>query len=138
MSISIVRCAVIGSPGSIKDEFYRYLIPEAQRLQLKVIIDNKSRLNLIKDTKAAKEVQGCKDFSDELSRDADRACYGLRSVEVANELMAVQTLLISDDLFRSGDVLTGIAAILHFPLPDLDDIELRMKPFFFLFFFWDW
>ncbi|GKD36929.1 protein PELOTA 1, partial [Tanacetum coccineum] len=34
----------------------------------------------------------------------DRACYGPKHVEVANERMAVQTLLITDELFRSADI----------------------------------
>ncbi|TXG48621.1 hypothetical protein EZV62_024496 [Acer yangbiense] len=92
-------------------------------------------------------------------QDPTRACYGPKHVEVAHERMAVQTLLITDDLFRNADVaarkkyvnlvnsvkksggtahvfssmhvsgeqlgqLTGVAAILRFPLPDLDDIEM--------------
>ncbi|EOY09960.1 Eukaryotic release factor 1 family protein isoform 4 [Theobroma cacao] len=91
--------------------------------------------------------------------EAARACYGPKHVEIAHERMAVQTLLITDDLFRNSDIatrqkyvnlvnsvkdsggtahifssmhvsgeqlaqLTGIAAILRFPLPDLEDIEM--------------
>ncbi|KAL4390987.1 hypothetical protein AHAS_Ahas03G0200000 [Arachis hypogaea] len=91
--------------------------------------------------------------------DPARACYGAKHVEVANERLAVQTLLITDDLFRNSDIATsqkfvelvnsvkdsggsvhvfsslhvsgeqlaqisGIAAILRFPLPDLEDIEM--------------
>lgn len=94
-----------------------------------------------------------------LSNDPDRACYGPKHVEVAHERLAIQTLLITDELFRSSDVetrkkyanlvdsvkdsggtalifssmhvsgeqlnqLTGIAAILRFPLPELEDIEM--------------
>lgn len=35
-----------------------------------------------------------------LIQDPDRACYGPKHVEVANERMAVQILLITDELFR--------------------------------------
>nr|GLL27860.1 protein PELOTA 1 [Ipomoea trifida] len=111
-------------------------------------------------------VQALKDFFNMLSNvrfhpcsDPDRACYGPKHVEVANERMAIQTLLITDEVFRNSDVATrqkyanlvkavkssggtthifssmhvsgeqltlmsGIAAILRFPLPDLDDIEM--------------
>ncbi|CAK9162275.1 unnamed protein product, partial [Ilex paraguariensis] len=34
------------------------------------------------------------------ARDPARACYGPKHVEVAHERMAVQTLLITDELFR--------------------------------------
>ncbi|XP_071934717.1 protein PELOTA 1 isoform X2 [Coffea arabica] len=182
IDFNVVRCAVIASPGFTKDQFHRHLLLEAERKQLRPIIENKSRIvlvhttsgykhslrevldapnvmNMIKDTKAAKEVQALKEFFSMLSNDSDRACYGPKHVEVAHERMAVQTLLITDELFRSSDIearqkyanlvksvkesggtayifssmhvsgeqlaqLSGIAAILRFPLPDLEDIEM--------------
>ncbi|XP_071691101.1 protein PELOTA 1-like [Rutidosis leptorrhynchoides] len=182
IDFKVVRCAVIASPGFTKDQFHRHLMLESQRRELRNIIENKSRIvlvhstsgykhslrevldapnvmNIIGDTKAALEVRALKDFFAMLSNDPHRACYGPKHVEVAHERMAVQTLLITDELFRSSDVatrqryvdlvktvkdsggtaqvfssmhvsgeelaqLTGIAAILRFPLPDLDDIEL--------------
>jgi protein pelota len=185
VDFNVVRCAVIASPGDIKDQFYRYLLLEAERrLELKLIIKNKSRfvlaqtssgnkhaledvlgapnvMNLIKDTKAAQEIRDLKDFSDMLLNDSARACYGPKHVEFAQEeYMATQTLLITDDLFRnnadiptrrkfahlvksvkdsggtarifssmhvSGEQLamySGIAAVLRFPLPDLEHIEV--------------
>ncbi|KAI3910703.1 hypothetical protein MKW92_045149 [Papaver armeniacum] len=182
VDFTVVRCAVIASPGFTKDQFHKYLLLEAERRQLRPIIENKSRIllahtssgymhslkevlddpnvmNLIKDTKAAQEVQSLKDFYNILSTDADRACYGPKHVEFAHEQMAIETLLITDELFRNSDVqtrkkyvdlvdsvkdsagnvhifssmhvsgeqlkeITGIAAILHFPLPDLEDIEM--------------
>ncbi|KAK4590256.1 hypothetical protein RGQ29_020695 [Quercus rubra] len=92
-------------------------------------------------------------------QDPSRACYGPKHVEVAHERLAIQTLLLTDELFRNSDVatgkkyanlvdsakdsggtvhifsslhvsgeqlatITGIAAILRFPLPDLEDIEM--------------
>uniref|UniRef100_A0A5B7BUL4 Protein pelota homolog n=1 Tax=Davidia involucrata TaxID=16924 RepID=A0A5B7BUL4_DAVIN len=183
VDFNTVRCVVIGSPGSIKDEFRRYLFSESQKLKLKSIEANKSRIvlantssgnkkslkevmndttvmNLIKGTKAAIDIRAMKEFTDMLSsNNSDRACYGPKSVEAAHELMAIETLMITDDLFRSAEIatrqkyiklvqsvknaggkalvfssvnvsgeqlsqLTGIAAILRFPLPDLDDMEL--------------
>ncbi|RWR74541.1 protein PELOTA 1 isoform X1 [Cinnamomum micranthum f. kanehirae] len=182
VDFKIVRCAVIASPGFTKDQFRSYLLLEAERRQLRPIIENKqhlilahatsgykhslkevldtpSVLSLIKDTKAAQEVQALKAFFTTLSNDPARACYGPKHVEVAHESMAVQALLITDDLLRSSDVgtrkkyvnlvdsvkagggnvhifstmhpsgeqlaqLTGVAAILRFPMPQLDDIEM--------------
>ncbi|KAK1310397.1 hypothetical protein QJS10_CPA08g00258 [Acorus calamus] len=114
---------------------------------------------LIKDTQAAQEVRALKDFFSMLPDDIGRACYGPKHVELANQRTAIQTLLITDALFRNSDVatrkkyvelvesvknnggnvhifssmhvsgeqlaqLTGIAAILRFPLPELDDLEM--------------
>ncbi|KAJ6306714.1 hypothetical protein OIU78_021931 [Salix suchowensis] len=182
VDFNVVRCAVIASPGFTKDQFHRHLLLEAERRQLRPIIENKSHIvlvhtssgykhslrevldapnvmNMIKDTKAAQEVRVLKDFFDMLSNDPDRACYGPKHVEVAHERMAVQTLLITDELFRNADIpmrkkyvdlvnsvkssggnvhifssmhvsgeqlaqLTGVAAILRFPLPELEDIEM--------------
>lgn len=127
VDFNVVQCAVIASPGDIKDQFYRYLLLEAERrLELKLIIKNMSRfvlaqtnsgnkhaledvlgapnvMNLIKDTKAAQEIRDLKDFSDMLLNDSARACYGPKHVEFAQEeYMATQTLLITDDLFRNN------------------------------------
>ncbi|XP_073306660.1 protein PELOTA 1-like [Primulina huaijiensis] len=182
VDFNVVRCAVIASPGFTKDQFHRHLMLEAERKSLRSIIENKSRIvlvhttsgykhslrevldapnvmNMIKDTKAAQEVRALKDFFAMLSNDPARACYGPKHVEVAHERLAVQTLLITDELFRNSDIptrqryvnlvdsvknsggtthifssmhvsgeqlaqLTGIAAILRFPLPDLEDIEM--------------
>ncbi|KAF3972817.1 hypothetical protein ACB098_05G070700 [Castanea mollissima] len=182
VDFDVVRCAVIASPGFTKDQFHRHLLLEAERRQLRPIIENKSRIilvhttsgykhslrevldapnvmNMIKDTKAAKEIRALKDFFDMLSNDPSRACYGPKHVEVAHERLAIQTLLLTDELFRNSDVatrkkyanlvdsvkdsggtvhifsslhvsgeqlatITGIAAILRFPLPDLEDIEM--------------
>ncbi|CAN1271530.1 Protein PELOTA 1 [Linum perenne] len=79
VDFNVVRCAVIGSPGFTKDQFHRFLLLEAERKQLRSIIENKSKIilvhttsgykhslrevldapsvmNIIKDTKAAEEV----------------------------------------------------------------------------------
>ncbi|KAJ7978239.1 Protein pelota-like [Quillaja saponaria] len=182
VDFNVVQCAVIASPGFTKEQFRDYLILEADRRNLRPIIENKSRIilahassgykhslrevldapnvmNMIKDTKAAEEVRALKDFFNMLSNDPSRACYGEKHVEVALERLAVQTLLITDNLFRNADTatrkkyvnlvnsvkdiggtvhifsslhvsgeqlaqITGIAAILRFPLPDLEDIEM--------------
>lgn len=182
VDFSVVRCAVIASPGFTKDQFHRHLLLEAERRQLRPIIENKSRMvlvhatsgykhslrevldapnvmNMIKDTKAAQEVRALKDFFNMLSNDPARACYGPKHVEVAHERLAIQTLLLTDELFRNANTaarqkyvnlvksvkdsggtvhifsslhvsgeqlatITGIAALLRFPLPDLEDLEM--------------
>ncbi|CAA6659832.1 unnamed protein product [Spirodela intermedia] len=129
LDFKVVQCAVIASPGFTKDQFRDYMLLEAERRQLRSIIENKSRIilahstsgykhslkevldvpsvmALIKDTKAAQEVRALKDFFSMLSNDPSRACYGPKHVEVAHERMAVQTLLITDSLLRNSDVET--------------------------------
>ncbi|KAK9866260.1 hypothetical protein WJX84_000600 [Apatococcus fuscideae] len=178
----IVKCLVIAGPGFAKEQFREYLLAEAVRQDLKPIMTNKDKILLaqassayshslkevfanpgiaaqIKDTKAAQETKALQDFYSRLSTDSARAFYGSGHVIAAHELQAIQTLLISDKLFRTSDVakrkryvelveevekangtalvysslhvsgqqldqLSGIAAILRFPLPDLEDQEL--------------
>lgn len=89
----------------------------------------------------------------------DKAYYGFNHVQKANEELAIDCLLVTDELFRSSELatrkkyvklvedvrenggivyqfsslhvsgaqlnqLSGVAAILRYPLPDLDQLEL--------------
>ena len=93
-----------------------------------------------------------------LDTNPDKAYYGYFHVQKANEELAIDSLLISDELFRSSDIVTrkkyvalvesvrerggtvyvfstmhvsgqqlqqvsGVAAILRYPLPDLEELE---------------
>ncbi|CAM6104447.1 unnamed protein product [Calypogeia fissa] len=182
VDFSIVKCLIVASPGFTKDQFYNYMMLEASRRDLRQFIENKNKIVLahcssgykhslkevlaepvvmaqIKDTRAAKEVKVMQDFYSMLTNDPARAFYGPKHVEVAHDRLAIQALLITDELFRNADIatrrkyvdlaesvkdmggdvhvfssmhpsgeqlgqLTGIAAILRFPLPDLEDMEL--------------
>ncbi|XP_052175379.1 protein PELOTA 1-like [Diospyros lotus] len=180
VDFNTVRCVVIASPGRTKQEFRQYLVSEAQRLKMKQIEKNKSRLVLVNTSsgkesslkevlcdltvmqfvKHTKAAVAMREFTELLSTDLDRVCYGLRSVEAADELRAIETLMITNELYRSGETvlrkkcvglvesvkeaggkavvfsrgeeeeeeelakLTGVAAILRFPLPDLDQMVL--------------
>jgi protein pelota len=178
---NIIKCLVIAGPGFAKDSFREFLDLEAQRKENKVLLQNRSKIVIapasspykhsikevlaspevavkIKDTKAAQEVQKLADFMHMLGSDSARAFYGPGHVLAAHELGAIQTLLLSDSLFRTADPvrrtkysnlveevrngggeafifsgahtsgeqlnqLSGIAAILRFPLPEIEDQE---------------
>ncbi|OMO84046.1 Translation release factor pelota-like protein [Corchorus olitorius] len=180
IDFNIVRYVVLGSPGTLRQQVKDYIFQEATRLNLKAIKENKSRfvmvnignksklkevlldnevMEVIKGTKAVLEIKAYKEFSDLLMANSDRVCYGPKSVEIANEMNAIETLLITDDLVRCNDIalrqknmelvksvqktggkafvfsplhvsgeqlakLTGIAAILRFPCPDLEELVL--------------
>lgn len=175
----IVKCLVIAGPGFAKEGFKDFLDLEAQRKDVRVLLLNKSKIVLasassayrhalkevlaspaiasqIKDTKAAQEVNALGAFMNMLGTDPSRAFYGPGHVRAAHELGAIDTLLVSDSLFRTADPvmrmkyaalveevesgggkafvfsgahssgeqlnqLTGVAAILRFPLPELED-----------------
>jgi len=163
----------------VKDQFAEYMFAQAVKLEQKVLIENKSKFLLVhassgfkhslqevlsdpaissrlSDTKATSEVRALESFYTMLQNEPERAFYGIDHVERANEMLAIETLLVTDNLFRStnlterkrfvnlvesvrdnnGDakifsslhvsgeqlsLLSGVAAILRFPLPDLLD-----------------
>merc|ERR1712083_886272 len=109
-------------------------------------------------TKASDQTNLLNRFFKILNVDESRAIYGRRYVEAANESQAIDTLMITDELFRSKDLkkrnlyvklveecqangadvqlfsslhvsgeqlkqITGIAAILRFPMPELLELD---------------
>ncbi|CAG9585244.1 unnamed protein product [Danaus chrysippus] len=181
IDFSIVKCIIFASPGFVKDQCFDYIMQQAIKTDNKLLIDNKSKfllvkassgfkhslkevlqepsvINKISDTKAASEVKLLESFYTMLQLEPAKAYYGKKHVERANEAMAIETLMISDKLFRCQDIqqrkeyvaivdsardngsdvrifssmhvsgeqldqLTGIAAILRFPMPELEDSD---------------
>ncbi|KAG5866387.1 hypothetical protein JTB14_021526 [Gonioctena quinquepunctata] len=179
INFDIVKCILIASPGFVRDQFYEYMFQAAVKTDNKILLENKSKfmlvhtssgfkhslkevlqdpgvMNKISDTKAASEVKTLENFYTILQCEPDKAFYGKKHVEMANEAQAIETLLISDNLFRCQDIklrkeyvklvdsvresggdvklfsslhisgeqleqLTGVAAILRFPMPELED-----------------
>lgn len=58
----------------------------------------------LQDTMASREVKALAEFYEMLSNSPARAFYGPGHVAAAAELGAIQTLLISDSVFRVNDV----------------------------------
>ncbi|KAJ8904878.1 hypothetical protein NDN08_001392 [Rhodosorus marinus] len=186
LKLDELKVVILASPGYVKDEFFKYMNAEAVRTDEKSMIKIKPKCILahsssghkhalhevlanpalqsrLVDTKAAAEVKALETFFDVLNNQPDRACYGPPHVLYAADLGAIQTLLISDSLFRNADVptrqkyvgvvdvtrstggdvhifsamhitgeqlneMTGIAAVLRFPLPELEDMDLEQSP----------
>ncbi|GAU15983.1 hypothetical protein TSUD_338540 [Trifolium subterraneum] len=165
--------------------FHRFLLSEAKKSRMRYIEENKSRIivvgskcsnkgncafdlrevlndmavmNLIKDSNLGLEIRTFKELWDMVCNNSDRVCYGSKHVESAHEMKAIETLLISDDLYKNEEIetrkkyvnlvksvkegggkamvyssmhvsssqlaqLTGVAAILRFPLPGLQDMD---------------
>jgi len=181
VNFDVVKCVLIASPGFVKDQFYEYMFQQAVKLDNKLLLDNKSKFLLVHsssgfkhslkevlqdpaitarlaDTKASSEVRALEDFYVMMGTDPQRAFYGVKHVELALQQQAIETLLISDELFRAQNVgvrqryvaivdavresggnvrifsslhvsgeqlgqLSGVAAILRFPIPDPEDDE---------------
>ncbi|CAH3043321.1 unnamed protein product [Porites evermanni] len=181
INFDVIKCVLVASPGFVKEQFCDYMFQQAIKNEWKAITENKSKFILVHsssghkhtlkevladpavtarlaDTKAAGEVKALDTFFTMLQTEPDRAYYGINHVEKANEAIAVETLLVTDELFRStdlptrkryvklvesvkengGDVrvfsslhvsgeqlgqLSGVAAILRFPMPDIANDE---------------
>uniref|UniRef100_U5EV94 Protein pelota homolog n=1 Tax=Corethrella appendiculata TaxID=1370023 RepID=U5EV94_9DIPT len=179
VNFDVVKCILIASPGFVKDQFFEYMFQQAVKTDNKVLVENKSKFMLIhsssgfkhslkeilqdpavvvkmSDTKAAGEVKALENFYTILQSEPSKAFYGKKHVFKAAEAQAIETLLISDNLFRCQDVatrkeyvnlvdmvrdsggevkifssmhvsgeqlsqLTGVAAVLRFPMPELED-----------------
>ncbi|XP_061613321.1 protein pelota homolog isoform X2 [Phyllopteryx taeniolatus] len=129
INFDVVKCILVASPGFVKDQFMTHLFKEAVRQDNKLLLENRPKFmmvhsssghkyslkeilsdptvtNRLSDTKAAGEVKVLEDFYKMLQHEPDRAFYGLAHVERAAEALAVDTLLVSDKLFRHQDVPT--------------------------------
>mmetsp|Transcript_27792 Transcript_27792/g.50192 ORF Transcript_27792/g.50192 Transcript_27792/m.50192 type:complete len:422 (+) Transcript_27792:96-1361(+) len=176
-----IKVCLVGSPGFQKDDFFKYLLAESVRREDRPLIENKGKFVLchsssghkhaieeffldpsimskMTETKLSKEIGVLNKFMRLLDTHPDKAYYGYFHVQKANEELAIDSLLISDELFRSSDIHTrkkyvslvesvrerggtvyifstmhvsgqqlqqvsGVAAILRYPLPDLDELE---------------
>lgn len=121
---SSVDSYVVGSPGFVKDEFFEFMKEEAKRqgdkllqeVLAKLILAHcssgfKQSLNEIlsnpevreksKTQHCAAELGYLEAFFENLRKDEGKCCYGFKCVQYALECKAIQTLLISDHLFRS-------------------------------------
>lgn len=176
--LDLVKCVLIASPGFVKDQFFEYLFQQAVKSENKTLLENKGKFLLVhassgfkhslkevlldpavlarvSDTKASGEVRALDTFCRTLIQCPARAYYGFEHVERANHAHAIETLLVSDQLFRSCDLaarkqyvalvdsvrdnganvhifsslhvsgekldqLSGIAAILRYPMPEIE------------------
>lgn len=69
------------------------------------VLQDPAVVNKIADTKAAGEVKALETFYTMLQTEPARAFYGKKHVEAANEAQAIETLMISDNLFRYSSTL---------------------------------
>lgn len=132
VNFDITRCILVASPGFVKDHFFDYMMQWAIKNDNRVLIENKSKFLLIHassgfkhslkevladpavtsrmaDTKATIEVRALEAFYTLLQTEPNRAFYGLKHVQKANEAQAIDTLLVSDNLFRYGQAKNSYA-----------------------------
>uniref|UniRef100_A0A7E4ZT75 ERF1_1 domain-containing protein n=1 Tax=Panagrellus redivivus TaxID=6233 RepID=A0A7E4ZT75_PANRE len=139
-----------------KEKFVLVSVSSGYKHSLKELLNSPATAAALANTVAREEVKAIETFMRLVMDDPSRAFYGYKHVAMANDLAAIDTLLISDALFRSNDVkerkkyndfvedvklnkgkvllfsslhpsgeqlnmMTGIAAILRYPLLELED-----------------
>lgn len=58
-------------------------------------------MNLIRNTNCANAIKGWEDLTEMMKKESNKTCYGLESVEKANQLKAIDTLYLLNELYRS-------------------------------------
>jgi protein pelota len=114
-----------------QDEYVKYMHEESVRRDIRELIENKNKFLAVRsssgykhalkevfadpsvqarlqDTKALNEVSVLSEFYGMLKKDADRAPYGPSYVAavVDQDINAIEKLLVTDELFRSSDLVT--------------------------------
>ncbi|CAL8096014.1 unnamed protein product [Calicophoron daubneyi] len=123
----IVKCIILASPGFVREQFFDYLMQTAVKQDKRVFLENKGKFvlvhsssghkhalrevlvdpsiqNRLTNTKAAAEVSALNDFYQMMKSDQSRAFYGYKHVKAAADAYAIDTLLVSDALFRSHNL----------------------------------
>lgn len=122
-----MTCVVVGSPGFVMENFYNYLKEIVEKKSNDFLKDffskvitthcssgfkhslgellSSQKLNTkIQSMSCASETAVLDKFFETLALCEDKVTYGPKSVEVALREMAVETLLISDKLFRAKNI----------------------------------
>ena len=179
IDFDVVQCVVLAGPGFTRDRFMEYMNQWAVQMDSKALIKNKGKFISVhassghkhalqevladpavvarmSDTKATRDIKVLDEFYSTLGSEPDKAYYGYDHVVRANEMQAIDVLMVTDSLFRSADIptrrryvalvetaqengadlrifsslhssgerlemLSGIAALLRYPLPDIAD-----------------
>jgi len=127
VNFDVVKAVIIASPGFVRQKFFDYMYQQAVKTDNKLLFEHKSKFLLVHsssgfkhslkevlqdpavqaklaDTKASEEVKALESFYKMLKHEPDRAFYGPKHVSLAVGSDAVETLLISDKLFRANNV----------------------------------
>eukprot|EP00930_Biecheleria_cincta_P049875 TRINITY_DN35079_c0_g1_i1.p1 TRINITY_DN35079_c0_g1~~TRINITY_DN35079_c0_g1_i1.p1 ORF type:complete len:403 (+),score=108.16 TRINITY_DN35079_c0_g1_i1:46-1254(+) len=127
VDLNLVKCVLMAGPGFVKDDFLTWMSQKAVQNQDTQIMQKKSAFisvhascvhkqalkelladeqvqKSIANTKAAAHLKALEDFYVMVQKEPDRVCYGPKQVKEAIEKCAVQTLMVTDSLFRNANV----------------------------------
>ncbi|KAJ3443582.1 protein pelota [Anaeramoeba flamelloides] len=124
-----VKVVILASPGFLIDKFYTFMLKEAQQKDYQFIIDNQKKFmkchsssghiqslkeilldekysSKLSNLKATEELKLFNNFLELLQNEPDKVVYGFKHVSIANERKIIQSLMVTDSLFRSADLKT--------------------------------
>lgn len=122
-----LKVILVASPGFVNEALIKYIFDEATKVDNKILLQSRPKFlrvhsssghmhslhEILKspsisaklaDTRFAREIAVLDKFYKMLHNDETKVWYGTKEVSWAVESKAVETLLISDKLFRSHDV----------------------------------
>ncbi|EMR09096.1 mRNA surveillance protein pelota [Pneumocystis murina B123] len=122
-----LKVVLVASPGFISETLIKYIFDEAVKTDNKTLLQSRSKFlrlhcssghmhsldevlkspnisTKLADTKFVQETTALDRFYKILHNDEEKAWYGIKEVSWAIECKAVETLLISDMLFRSNNI----------------------------------
>lgn len=124
INFDIVKCIVVASPGFTKDQFGDFLANNTSnnkhydtirknlskfvyvhsstgyKQAIQEILAKPEILNQIKNTKASDDILVMENLNNILAKDMERVVFGLKSILIAYEKDAIETLIVSDDFLR--------------------------------------
>ncbi|KAJ3167532.1 hypothetical protein HK101_011751 [Irineochytrium annulatum] len=129
VDFNIVKVLLLASPGFYAEQLLDHIKITAIRTDNKLVLQSIPKIITVhcssgqkhalaealadptaqaklSDTKFANEVRTLDRFYSTLSADAAKAFYGIRHVEMASRTGAIETLMVTDELFRSADIPT--------------------------------
>lgn len=83
-----------------KAKFVRVHASSGYKSAIEEMLGSPEIMSKLTNVKAIDEVRALKNFVETISTDPDRACYGFKEVQRANEQLAIDDLLITDQMYR--------------------------------------
>ncbi|EZG67510.1 putative pelota protein [Gregarina niphandrodes] len=116
-----IRCIILAGKPEVYDDFYEWLFAEqrkgitkglfiragssgCQATDLEGLLSNEQVSRKLADTRAVCEFQAIQNFHKMKNQDPLRVTYGLAGVYTAGNLGAIDSLIISDRLFKSSNL----------------------------------
>lgn len=124
-----IKCVVLGGPGFFKNDFYDYIYKNSDKKNDKQMLNLKNKFIIIKTSSVYKDslneilndetmkkkilnmkvvshVSVLNRFYKYFDKNEEKICYGPSEIEYAASINSIESLLITEKVFRNSDVTT--------------------------------